>query len=370
MHKEKIVKTIAEFWDRHHKSEVSKDYWTCHPIINEYVNSMISSGSSNILEWFAKNFANSKPFDKGLSLGCGTGVAERQAIYAGLCLFMDGIDISPASVEVARHEALKAGLGDRLRYHVSNLNSIKLPERHYDFALCVGSLHHIENLEHIFNELRNSLKPCAYMLINEYVGPSRLQWTEKQLEILNRVWEIMPPEYRKAGPLSPVNKEELTKVDPSEAVRSSEIAPLLYNYFEIIEHIEYGGSFLMPFWSQGIVSDVFLEKPSIGKQVIIKLLCLIDEFILEEKILPSCYIQIVARNNPPVTNRPLSNYLRNNNRKRWTDLWLPVSNTNKIKSPGLSKKALYVLKTEGLFQLLKKVVSCSKKFLLSKISKA
>lgn len=355
MNNEKKLKTVAEFWNQHYKLEVPKDYWTCHPIINEYVNTIIAPESSNILEWFARNFTKDKPFDRGLSLGCGTGAADRQAIQAGLCLFIEGIDISQASIEVARQEALKAGMGNLLQYRVSDLNSIKLPEGRYDFALCVGSLHHIEKLEHIFNELKTALKPGAYMLINEYVGPSRLQWTEKQLDILNRVWEIMPPEFRKAGPLSAVNKEELIKVDPSEAVRSSYIVPLLYEHFEVAAHIEYGGSFLMPFWSQGVVPDVFLEKPSIERQVIVKLLCIIDELIIEEKVLPSCYIQIVARNNPPANSRPSSNYLKNNNRKRWTGLWLSLSGGNKKRSYGLIKKGFYVLKTEGFHSLLRAV---------------
>jgi SAM-dependent methyltransferase len=356
MNKEKIQKTISEFWDQHCKIEVSKDYWTCHPIINEYVNTMIAPGHSNILAWFARNFVKDKPFDRGLSIGCGTGAAERQAVQEGVCQFMDGVDISPASIETANQAALKAGLNDRLRYSTGDLNMLKLPKGHYDFVLCVGSLHHLENLEYLFNELRTGLKPGAFILINEYVGPSRLQWMEKQLKILNNVWEIMPTEFRKAGPLLAVDQEELIKVDPSEAIRSSEIIPLLYNNFEIVEHIDYGGSFLMPFWSQGIVPDVFLEKPSQEKQVIIKLLCLIDELLLEEKILPSCYAQFVARNNPPTINRPSISNLKNNSRSRWTEFWLDSSYQYRETSPNLFKKGFYVLKTQGFVPLLKAVL--------------
>jgi len=110
----------------------------------------------------------------------------------------------------------------------------------------------------------------------------------------------MPSKYRKAGPLAAVDKEDLIRVDPSEACRSSEIVPLLYKHFEIVDYIEYGGSFLMPFWSQGIVPDIFLDNPNQEKQLIIKLLCVIEELIREEGILPNCYAQIVARNNPPL----------------------------------------------------------------------
>ena len=367
MNKQKTAGAIAEFWNRHFKREVPRDYWTCHPIINEYVNTIIAPGSANILEWFAKNFAGI-PLERGLSIGCGTGTAERQAIQAGLCRFIDGYDISSASVEVARQEALKASLGGTLHYRVSNLNSLKIPKEYYDLALCVGSLHHVENLEHLFQEMRTGLKPGSFIFINEYVGPSRLQWTEKQLKILNRVWEIMPHEFRKAGPLVSVNKKDLIRVDPSEAVRSSDIIPLLYDHFEIVAHVEYGGSFLMPFWFQGIVPEVFLENPNIDKQVIIKLLCIIDELIREEKILPNCYAQIAARNIRPAHSKSLNTTILNNDRRKWTELWMNARDGSKKTDPGLIKKTFYVLKNEGFISMLRAVFRYTQKHLISKIS--
>jgi SAM-dependent methyltransferase len=297
MRKDSRNKAVADYWDSNCSIEISKGYWTCHPIINEYVNAIIAPGAANILEWFKKRYAATEPLERGLSLGCGTGAAERQAIETGLCRYMDGVDISPASIETARREAEKANLKENLHYMVMDLNSLDLPARYYDFALYVGSLHHIDNLEYMFDGLKKWLKPNAYIFINEYVGPSRLQWTEKQLSIINKVWEIVPTEYKKAGPIQAVDREELIRTDPSEAARSTEIIPLLYRHFEVVEHIDYGGGFLVPFWSQVINPDVFLNSPDIDKQIIIKLLCFLDQLILEEKILPSCYAQIVAKNN-------------------------------------------------------------------------
>lgn len=353
MKKDGILEVIRNFWDQHHKLEVSTGYWTCHPIINEYVNSLIAHDSSNIMEWFAKRFSDYIPFERGISLGCGTGAAERQAIEAGLCNFMDAFDISPASVKAAKQEASKAGLDSKLQYHTTDLNSIELEKGHYDFALCIGSLHHVENLEHLFKELRGSLRAGGFLFINEYVGPSRLQWTEKQLRIVNKVWEIFPPEYRKPGPLISVDAEELSRADPSEAVRSSEIISLLNQYFEVIEQVEYGGSFLMPFWHQGLIPDGFLYNSARDKQVTIKLLCLIDEIMREEAILPNCYVQIVLRNNPPGHANASRSVQKHNDRRRWTDLWLEP---NEMESAGLLKKAFLILRKEGFAPLMKATI--------------
>jgi len=51
-----------------------------------------------------------------------------------------------------------------------DINSLKLPEATYDFALFVGSLHHIENLEYIFNELKKGLKPNSLFLLMNMLG--------------------------------------------------------------------------------------------------------------------------------------------------------------------------------------------------------
>lgn len=369
-------RTAAEFWDEHHKLEVPRDYWTCHPIINEYVNSIIAPNSGSILEWFAKTFSEEIPFERGVSIGCGTGAADRQAIQAGICRHIDGFDISPASIGAAAQEAAKAGLDSVVQYEVADVNSLSLPEGRYDFALCVGSLHHVEKIEHLFNELRTKLKPGSYLFINEYVGPVRLQWTRKQLGILNLIWEIMPPEFRKPGPLSPVDEEELRRVDPSEAVRSEEIIPLLYKHFRIVNHTEYGGSFLMPFWSQGVVPEQFLDNPGVERQVIAKLLCVIDTLLLEERILPSCYAQIVARNEDPGADPQPVEALYGDDRKRWTTLWLPTALEGAttqirhdymepvgVRDRGLVMKALYVLKDGGPLELVKAVLRYARKAL-------
>jgi SAM-dependent methyltransferase len=366
MNDDKKLNTVAKFWDQRHSRDVATDYWTSHPIISQYVHSIIAPDSSTILEWFAKNFAKGKTFERGISLGCGTGAAERQALEIGLCRSIDGFDISRDSVEAAKQEAVKAGMSDRIQYSVVDINSITLPKRHYDFALCIGSLHHVEKLEHVINELKTCLKQGAYFLINEYVGPSRLQWTGDQLDILNRVWEAMPSEYRRPGPLLPIDEQELIKVDPSEAVRSSEIISFLYNNFEIVADIQYGGSFLMPFWHQGIRQDIFLKSPTIDRQVIVKLLCVIEELILDKNLLPSCYAQIVACNNLPTNKTPLGIPLQNYHRRNWTDFWMNYSHGEREIKHELFHKAVFKLRTEGVIAFLGAVARHSRKFLLKK----
>ena len=120
--------------------------WIQHPYITRHINTQIS-GNPEIdwLTWFKNNYAQ-KPFDYGLSLGCGTGLVEREAIQKKICLQFDGIDITQDSIQVAIRLANDNNLGNQLHYSVQDLNSVQLESQKYDFILISHSLHHIEQL--------------------------------------------------------------------------------------------------------------------------------------------------------------------------------------------------------------------------------
>src|SRR5690242_6697002 len=72
--------------------------WIQHPFIYSHINCQIS-GDPEIdwLSWFKKKYSP-VPFQYGLSLGCGTGHVEREAIEKEICREFDGIDITPDSI--------------------------------------------------------------------------------------------------------------------------------------------------------------------------------------------------------------------------------------------------------------------------------
>ena len=56
-----------------------------------------------------------------------------------------------------REEAEKAGLGDRIDYAAADLNTIELEPGRYDAVFAVQTLHHIEALEHLLDQIHGSL---------------------------------------------------------------------------------------------------------------------------------------------------------------------------------------------------------------------
>jgi hypothetical protein len=100
--------------------------------------------------------------------------------------------------------------------------------------------------------VRAGLKPGGYFFLDEFIGPSQFQWTDQQVRLVNEMLAGLPPAYRcsvsKPGqmkvPVARPTIEEMNAGDPSEAIRSAEIVPLLGRYFEIAEFKGYGGSLL------------------------------------------------------------------------------------------------------------------------------
>jgi len=154
-------------------------------------------------------------------------------------------------VRIASQKAESEGFG-HIRYRTADLNTVTLDRNSYDAIFGVSSVHHIHNLEHLFQQVRQVLKPGGYFFLDEFIGPSRLQWTDAQIRVINDQLQQIPKDLRRLVSDHTKFKERVVRksvsymivADPSEAVRSSEIVPLLEDYFSILEIKGYGGAIL------------------------------------------------------------------------------------------------------------------------------
>lgn len=118
----------------------------------------------------------------------------------------------------------------------------------YDVVFAKSSLHHIENLEHAFRQIGHCPKPGGKLVTIDFFGPTRFHWTEQQLKIRSWFWrERVPSELRKdvqgreIPEVSRPDVDAMIAMDPSEAVRSGELYPLLKQHFTLAHDAELGG---------------------------------------------------------------------------------------------------------------------------------
>lgn len=260
--------------------------WMSEERCRRAANKMVTgSGDEWPMEWFGRVYAES-PFTIGLSLGCGDGALERDVRKKNICREIVGVDLSEGALRIAAEEAAKDGL-DGITYQRGDFNRLDLPQDTYDVVFFHQAMHHVADLEHCVRQIRKTLKPGGLFYLDEFVGPSRTEWDDSLVADANAHFQSIPRKIRRCGSVPfPIEED-----DPSEAIRSSEIVPLVSEHFDVIEHRDYGGNLLALI--HPILKWDVLDDTARGQ--------LLDELIERESILLdagalSYYTVIVARN--------------------------------------------------------------------------
>jgi SAM-dependent methyltransferase len=299
---ERIV--TAEHWGEEARTKVEGDewqglYWQSYTLTQRHINKAIAGDPDENWLAFTKRRFFKRTVGLGLSLGCGYGVLEREAVKLGIAERFDAFDISPEAVEVAREEAQRQGLGDRIEYAAADLNAIELEPDRYGTVFAIQTLHHIEALEHLLDQIRRSLRKDGLFVINEYVGPARFQFPDERLPLMNKLLAAIPETHRRSLRNGHVKDEvlrpdakEVQRVDPSESVRSDEIMGLVEERFEIVYKADFGGTLL-----QFVLADIAGNfDPADSRDVaLIDLICLYEDTLIEQGVLPSDFTYAVAK---------------------------------------------------------------------------
>ncbi|MBW2023110.1 MAG: class I SAM-dependent methyltransferase [Deltaproteobacteria bacterium] len=233
----------------------------------------------------------------GLSVGCGEGAAPEMRFFeAGLFERFEVMDIAEGLLKRQSEKAKSKGLKG-LVYTVKDLNNVTLEKDKYHLIWAVGTVHHLENLEHFFEQVQGALKDSGIFVMREYVGPNRIQYTDEQLSIVNEILACLPERFR-VTPFGHTKErehrlpvEEVIKMDPSEAVRSRDILPVMERYLKIVHMAETGGTILHPLLN-GIASN--FERDPCGA-ALLSLLITFEKVLIKKNILPSDYVFCIAK---------------------------------------------------------------------------
>jgi 2-polyprenyl-3-methyl-5-hydroxy-6-metoxy-1,4-benzoquinol methylase len=232
--------------------------------------------------------------ERGLSLACGSGRAERNAMAAGICTSFHGVDLAEDAVEEARNVAKRDGLD--ITYSVDDLNSITLEPDSFDLVITQSCLHHVLQLEHLADEIHRTLKPGGVLWIQDYVGETQMQYSDERMEIANAILSLLPEKLhtsRATGTVRRTIKRPTPGKDisPFEAIRSAEIMPIFLERFEIVEKRDSGGiiRLLLPL---GAKTDYTENEDT---KTIYELLHYLDQMLINEGILAPSGIQCLLR---------------------------------------------------------------------------
>ena len=225
-----------------------------------------------------------------LVLGCGEGWLERAVATWPFVARIDAVDFAEEAVARAR----EAGRGfAKIEYGVVDLNRDELPPDTYDVVVAHSVLHHVENLEHAYAQIERCMRPNATLIVNEYVGPNRFQYNDEVLSTINALLRALPEELRRPYETrTRPTVEEMIANDPTEAVRSEELAAFTERTFDVRERKDIGGTILQHLLYD-IVENFRFDHPR--ERSLLQMLCTIEGMLVDSGRVPCDFVLMAAR---------------------------------------------------------------------------
>lgn len=296
----------ADLWGRDAAQRADqarqRRHWSSHPVTAAEINRLLSGDAR--VGW-VDHLQRSRfpvPRPRGLSLGCGSGAVVVDALRLGIVQQMEGIDISAGAVAVATERAAAAGLSDRARFRAANVNELPLPGP-YDLIVFEQSLHHVDALGPVLDRCRDALAPDGLLVINEYVGPDRFQWSDEAERLMNAMLALLPESHRRdpdSGALKSVmqrvDPQAVIALDPSEAIHSADIEAALSARFDCLERRPFGGTLL-----QFLLADIASNfDPGDARDVtLLRLMALMETELIRCGAIGSDFVYAVYRRPAP-----------------------------------------------------------------------
>lgn len=233
-------------------------YWS-----NKYLApDMCRFGFSNPDEFFAHNI---KCFMEGrihqkihiVSIGSGNCDLEvkisQKLVQWGFDDFVfECVDINKNMLKRGCEAARNAGLADFFLFSRGDFNNWK-PSGKYEIIMANQSLHHVVNLEGLFDSIKKSLQSEGLFLVSDMIGRNgHMRWPEA-IEELQPFWNELPESYRINQLINRYEQEYINhdcSTEGFEGIRAQDILPLLIERFSFM--------FFYPF---GNLIFVFIDRP-------------------------------------------------------------------------------------------------------------
>lgn len=266
----------------------SSDWWIVPAIKQRWNTRMTGSPDTLYEDHVVAQYLKERTGLRMLALG--SGWCNHEMNFARHACFSEVrcVDISDQLLSAARTNATSKGLSNMV-FEVADIDTYAFPEEAYDVVLFHSSLHHFKQVNDLIgNRIRKTLKSDGLLVINEYVGPNRLQWTPSQLAEVNRVLREELPASHRVRFRTRFHKSQMSGpgwlrmliTDPSEAVESEAIMPAIHARYQTVEERAIGGNLLMPLLKD--IAHHFVDPSPENKALLSKLFALEDALLERE----------------------------------------------------------------------------------------
>lgn len=191
---------------------------------------------------------------KGLKmLSIGSGICDHELKFASFNNFEEVLclDINEVLFDEAKKIANQKGLKN-INFKLQNIYEYAFPENYFDIVFFHHSLHHFKNIDQLVGQkIKQTLKGKGVLVIDEFVGPNRLQFPKHQIKAINQSLQLIPKKHRKRYLLNFYKNKiygsgllRVVLADPSECIESENIIPAVHHHLKPIYEAPYGGNIL------------------------------------------------------------------------------------------------------------------------------
>jgi 2-polyprenyl-3-methyl-5-hydroxy-6-metoxy-1,4-benzoquinol methylase len=254
----RLAEEISEFEDQIEIHELPEIY---HYWSNKYLRPELERfGYSGPTDFFYKELLASAQRAQGhckfISIGSGNCDVEvslaEQLHRTGLRDFsITCMDISRAMLDRGKTLAAQSNVSDLIEFRCEDVN-VWRPQESYHAVIANQSLHHVLDLEHLLDAVRDAIGTEGVFLASDIIGRNgHMRWPEA-LSIVQEFWQALPRRKRFNLQLERYEKNFLDwdcSAETFEGIRAQDILPLLIARF----HFEF-------FFGYANVIDPFIDR--------------------------------------------------------------------------------------------------------------
>jgi len=238
----KMIKEIERFKDVENVHDLPKifHYWS-----NKFLFPMCRdcgfAGVTDLFvsELYAAAVRSGNPKPQFISIGSGNCDLEvevaRLLVGKGLAEFsLECLELNPHMLARGKTSAESGGVADRLIFSEGDFN-VWRPSKQYTSVMANHSLHHVVNLEGLFDGIKLSLEPDGSFVAADMIGRNGHQRWPEALAVLEKFWQELPESYRYNRQLKRLEQDFMDwdcSVEGFEGIRAQDILPLLIERFD------------------------------------------------------------------------------------------------------------------------------------------
>ncbi|MEX0972455.1 MAG: methyltransferase domain-containing protein [Solirubrobacterales bacterium] len=265
-------------------------------IANAHIRRLISGDESvSTASHFAELLDDFHRGSAAVSLRGGDPALEVELLRSDACRTIAIVDGAAERLEYGRARVPEE-LRQRVVFAQANLSTYE-PDEPLGLVVAKSALHRCEDPDAIVSRLTGWLAPGGMVYLDEFVGPDRFQWSDAQIEIVNRLLACLPEELRRdltskdgeaKSAIGRPDEGRFRRDNPSEAVAGSRIRQALDSHLEPVEVRPYGGAVFHQLFAR--IMGNFAGRPEI-----VRLILELDAILTDRGVLESDYLWAAYR---------------------------------------------------------------------------